>query len=115
MSLLQPQPCYQRQIFQVCHVWADDLTCCLCTPQTVKLAANGIPFRVAGKNDELISVRRFYSHPLQGAIMGVEMKKRLSWASVRQAEAEFLLFGQNSMYPFCQVSLHMLAIAEHAP
>ena len=36
--------------------------------------------------------------------MGVQMKKRLSWESVRQAQVEFMLFGQGSFYPFCQVS-----------
>lgn len=36
--------------------------------------------------------------------MGVELKKKLAWASVHQGKAKFLLFAPKSMYPYCQVS-----------
>ena len=85
-------------------VWMDNRTHCFFTLQTFKLTVNGAPFGVKCKNDELISLKGYANNPEDGAIMGVDMKKRLSWASVRQAQPEFLLFGQISFYPFCQVN-----------
>ncbi len=72
--------------------------------QTVKTAFEGVPYPVSGRNDEMISLRRHYNQPLHGGIMGVELKKKLAWASVRQAETEFVLFAATSWYPYCQVS-----------
>lgn len=39
--------------------------------------------------------------------MGVELKKRLSWASRRQGEAEFYTFSLTSNFPFVQVVTDM--------
>lgn len=73
--------------------------------QTVHREMAGVSYKIAGQNDELISLRRFANEPLVGSVMGIELKKRLSMASVRQAQIEFLLFAQYSWFPFCQVGL----------
>ena len=72
--------------------------------QTVKTAFEGVPYPVSGRNDEMVSLRRHYNQPLHGGVLGVELKKKLAWASVRQAETEFVLFAPMSWYPYCQVS-----------
>ncbi|BDA45765.1 hypothetical protein COCOBI_07-5520 [Coccomyxa sp. Obi] len=72
--------------------------------KTVKMTCEGIPYPLAGQNDELISLRRYHNDPQHGAIMGVELKKKLSWAAVRQSQTEFLLFAAKSWYPYCQMA-----------
>ena len=71
--------------------------------QTVKKVFEGLPYPMAGRNDELISLRRHHGDPSQGGIIGVELKKKLGWATVRQAVAEFVLYATDSWYPYCQV------------
>ena len=74
-----------------------------CIIQTATAELEDLPFPLTGRNDELIVLRCYHQNPLVGAIMGVEVKKKLTWASKRQAETEFWLFAANSLYPFCQV------------
>ena len=80
------------------------LTRSFCITQTVTLAFDGLPYHVSGRNDNLVSLRRFHNDPLHGGVLGVELKKKLAWASVRQAKTEYMLFATKSWYPFCQVS-----------
>ena len=51
--------------------------------------------------------RRFISNPIPGALVGIELKKKLTPASRRQAEAELLAFGVQSCFPFLQVVTDM--------
>ena len=46
---------------------------------TLKKHINGVLFPVSTRNDELLIVRDFYGTPQNGAILGVEPKKRLTW------------------------------------
>ena len=39
-----------------------------------------------------------------GGIMGVEVKRRLAWRTIIQAQAEYLLYAPLSLFPFCMVS-----------
>lgn len=41
-----------------------------------------------------------------GAVIGIELKKKLSEASRRQGEAEFYIFSLASNFPFLQVGDH---------
>ncbi|KAG5185767.1 hypothetical protein JKP88DRAFT_236522 [Tribonema minus] len=70
---------------------------------TLKKHINGVLFPVSTRNDELLIVRDFYGTPQNGAILGVELKKRLTWQGIRQAETEFILWQAESNYPFCQM------------
>ena len=63
-----------------------------------------MPYKLAGQADELIALRRHHQTPTLGGIMGVEVKKRLAWGTINQAQAEYLLYSDESMYPFCMVS-----------
>ncbi|CAL8471842.1 g11384 [Coccomyxa elongata] len=76
--------------------------------QTVKTTFEGFPYSVAGRNDELVILKRFQDNPLGGGIMGVELKKKLAWASVCQAKAKFLLFAARSEFPYCQVATYFV-------
>ena len=78
--------------------------CNFCITQPVRTEFEGVPYPMSGRNDEMFSLSRHYNEPLHGGIMGVELKKKLTWASVRQAETGFLLFAPISWYPYCQVS-----------
>jgi hypothetical protein len=51
--------------------------------------------------------RRFHNDPAAGAVVGVELKKKLSYASRRQGEAEFYAFSLTSNFPFVQVVTDM--------
>ena len=72
--------------------------------QTMEITAAGVSYKLAGKADELIAVRRYHHTPMKGGIMGVRTKKRLAWRSVIQVQAEYLLYATSSFYPFCMVS-----------
>ncbi len=74
----------------------------ICT-QKEKQLFPGMLYSVSAKNDELIVLRRFRNEPVNGAVMGIEIKKQMSWAAIRQAKMEYLLFANSSYYPFCQV------------
>ncbi len=71
--------------------------------QVVSQQFAGMKFRVSAKNDEMIAPRLYHNTPLLGAVVGVELKKRLGWQGIRQGEAEWLLFAHDIHYPFCQV------------
>lgn len=85
-------------------VFDTDKICCCSTQPPLKIQPGRLSFPVSGQNDGLISLRRHHNDPLLGGIMGVEFKKKLSWSAVRQAEMEFLLYADQSIFPFCQVS-----------
>ena len=42
-----------------------------------------------------------------GAVLGVDIKKKLTWQGIRQAECEFYLWGHYSQFPFIQVITDM--------
>ncbi|PNG99634.1 hypothetical protein TSOC_014585, partial [Tetrabaena socialis] len=65
-----------------------------------------LSFDVKGKNDEVLCVASYGAGPL-GAVLGIELKKKLSWQGMRQAETEFYLWQSSSQYPFCQVITDM--------
>jgi hypothetical protein len=83
--------------------------------QTVKLTFKGLQYPVAGRIDEIVSLRRHFNQPLDGGVLGMEFRKKLSWASARQTETEFLLFAPISWYPFCQVRNSNLGCVQAAP
>ncbi|KAG2443757.1 hypothetical protein HXX76_002103 [Chlamydomonas incerta] len=63
-------------------------------------------YSIKGKNDEVLGVTSF-GQAATGAVLGVELKKKLSQQGVRQAETEFYLWQSSSQYPFCQVITDM--------
>ncbi|KXZ45934.1 hypothetical protein GPECTOR_49g518 [Gonium pectorale] len=69
---------------------------------TIKIRLPGLSFAVSGKNDEVLGVKSFGTDET-GAVLGVELKKKLTWQGLRQAETEFYLWQGSSQYPFCQV------------
>ncbi|KAG0570888.1 hypothetical protein KC19_6G195200 [Ceratodon purpureus] len=42
-----------------------------------------------------------------GALLGVELKKKLTWQGVRQSEVEFYLWSQQSIFPYVQLITDM--------
>ena len=68
-------------------------------------------FPIRGKNDELIVSRRLRYSPALGAVLGIELKKRLSPGALLQAQAEWLLYAPKSMFPYIQVSCLFLLLA----
>jgi hypothetical protein len=70
--------------------------------QVITFSAEDLPFRIRGKNDELIVPRRFQSADV-GALLGVELKKNLAPGDLLQAQAEWLLYAPKSWFPFIQV------------
>jgi hypothetical protein len=48
---------------------------------------------------------RLRGMPATGAVLGVELKKRIGLGDLYQAQAEWLLYGPQSMFPFIQVSM----------
>ena len=56
---------------------------------------------------QVLCVRRFHGEYALGAVLGVEIKKRLTWQGIRQAECEFYLWGHYSQFPFVQVITDM--------
>lgn len=72
-------------------------------------------FPIRGKNDELIVARRLKYNPALGAVLGIELKKRLSPGALLQAQAEWLLYAPKSMFPYIQVSSQILLLAHFVP
>ena len=70
--------------------------------QVITLSLEDLPFRIRGKNDELIVPRRFQSADV-GGLLGVELKKNLAPGDLLQAQAEWLLYAPKSLFPFIQV------------
>ena len=73
-------------------------------PQTVLLEPHDAPHSVTGQQDELIVLRNWERDPIFGAVAGVVLNKEITAAAVRQAKAEYLLFGCRSRFPFIQVN-----------
>eukprot|EP00878_Enallax_costatus_P010757 GHUV01011234.1.p1 GENE.GHUV01011234.1~~GHUV01011234.1.p1 ORF type:complete len:227 (+),score=48.33 GHUV01011234.1:1674-2354(+) len=73
------------------------------------LLVRGLGKQLVARSDELICARRFHHRGSRhlGAVIGVELKKRLSMASRRQGEAEFYIFSLASFFPFLQVVTDM--------
>jgi hypothetical protein len=69
----------------------------------VELRSDRLPFPITGKNDELIGPRRLRDEAVIGAVLGVELKKRLAPGALLQAQAEWLLYAPKSMFPYVQV------------
>jgi hypothetical protein len=69
----------------------------------VELRSESLPFSLRGKNDELIGPRRLHNEAVMGAVLGVELKKRLTLGALYQAQAEWLLYAPKSMFPYVQV------------
>ncbi|KAG5179455.1 hypothetical protein JKP88DRAFT_75049, partial [Tribonema minus] len=70
---------------------------------TLRKHVNGVLFPVSSRNDQLLIVKDYHGTPQNGAILGVELKKRLTWQGLRQAETEFIVWQAESNYPFCQM------------
>ena len=47
--------------------------------KTLKRHFNGLMYPVSARNDEVLIVRSFAGIPEHGAILGVELKKQLTW------------------------------------
>lgn len=74
------------------------------------LLVKGLGKQLVARSDELIYARRWHFKGMRqhGAVIGVELKKRLSMASRRQGEAEFYIFSLASNFPFLQVVTDMV-------
>jgi hypothetical protein len=73
--------------------------------QAEEFGSPNLVFPIKGKNDELIVPSRLRGTPATGAVLGVELKKRIGPGDLYQAQAEWLLYGPQSMFPFMQVSI----------
>jgi hypothetical protein len=80
-----------------------------------ELRDDKLMFPIRGKNDELIVSRRLRFNPALGAVLGIELKKRLSPGALLQAQAEWLLYAPKSMFPYIQVSSQFLLLAYFVP
>lgn len=79
--------------------------------QVEELRDDKLVFPIKGKNDELIVSRRLREAATLGAVIGVELKKRLSRGALYQAQAEWLLYAPKSMFPYIQVSFYCFSLA----
>lgn len=70
---------------------------------TYEVKFPGVEFSVVSQNDLMLSSRRYGSLINVGAILGVEIKKKLSWKGLRQTEAEFYVWSNDSIFPFIQL------------
>jgi hypothetical protein len=46
--------------------------------KVLKRTFSGVPFPVLGKNDEVLTIQRYHAQPDLGAVLGVELKKKLT-------------------------------------
>jgi hypothetical protein len=75
----------------------------LCVAQTeMKFEPPGTIRRFTSRNDHLLVLRNFHNSPEAGAVLGMELGRVLDAGKLRQAEAECLLFGRFSQFPFVQ-------------
>ena len=70
-------------------------------------------FPIKGRTDELVSLHRYHDLPLEGAVAGIEFKKKLAWSAFYQSQAEWLLYAPESYLPYCQVG-HYIRFAKEA-
>ncbi|GIL53772.1 hypothetical protein Vafri_9358 [Volvox africanus] len=70
---------------------------------TLRRCFGELPFKVSCKNDEVLVINSYDDGDVLGAVLGLELKKRLTLQGFRQAEVEFYLWQCNSQYPFCQI------------
>ncbi|KAG0603949.1 hypothetical protein M758_10G132900 [Ceratodon purpureus] len=75
--------------------------------EPIKVRFSNLEFPVSAKNDLVLCLKRFGSLIDTGAILGVEIKKRLSWRGLRQAEVEFYVWARESLFPFVQLITDM--------
>lgn len=47
--------------------------------KVLKRTFSGVPFPVSGKNDEVLTIQSYHAQPDLGAVLGVELKKKLTW------------------------------------
>jgi hypothetical protein len=73
----------------------------------IKKRFSNLEFPVVAKNDLVASLKRFRSLVSVGAILGVEIKRKLSWRGLRQAEVEFYVWASESLFPFVQLITDM--------
>lgn len=102
---LQRKDEYMRQFKKMTpsrgEVWND------ANRMTIKMRFSNLEFPVVAKNDLVLSLRRFRSLMSSGAILGVEIKRKLSWRRLRQAEVEFYVWASESLFPFVQLITDM--------
>ena len=60
------------------HPWPRELTWFDAKNVTIKKHLEGLTYPVSSKNDEVLIVRDFHGTPEYGAILGVELKKKLT-------------------------------------
>eukprot|EP00878_Enallax_costatus_P011209 GHUV01011705.1.p1 GENE.GHUV01011705.1~~GHUV01011705.1.p1 ORF type:complete len:284 (+),score=61.15 GHUV01011705.1:524-1375(+) len=73
----------------------------------VKMLLRGVGHTIASKNDELLFDGKWINDAQAGSAIGIELKKRLTDASRRQAETEFYAFSITSHLPFLQLVTDM--------
>ena len=56
---------------------------------------------------QVLCLRRFHGDATMGALLGVELKKKLTWQGIRQAECEYYLWAHYSDFPFIQLITDM--------
>jgi hypothetical protein len=76
---------------------------CMMACQVEAFRNPNLVFPITGKNDELVVPSRLREMPATGAVLGVELKKRIGPGDLYQAQAEWLLYGPQSMFPYMQV------------
>lgn len=77
------------------------------TGKTLRKTFHDCEFPVSAKNHLVLSMRRYHAMYELGAVLGVELKKKLTWQGLRQAEVEFYLWADSSLYPFIQLITDM--------
>ena len=82
-------------------VWTD------ASATKIKKRFSDLEFPVVAKNDLVASLKRFQSLVNVGTILGVEIKRKLSWRGLRQAEVELYVWASKSLFPFVQLITDM--------
>ena len=62
---------------------------------------------MSASNDVVLCVSRYSPMFELGALLGVELKKKLTWQGLRQAEVEFYLWSEQSIFPYVQLITDM--------
>ncbi|KAG0604924.1 hypothetical protein M758_9G019700 [Ceratodon purpureus] len=77
------------------------------TGRKLQKTFEGVEFPVSASNDVVLCVRRYSEMFELGALLGVELKKKLTWQGLRQAEVDFYLWSEQSIFPYVQLITDM--------
>ncbi|KAK9786484.1 hypothetical protein WJX73_001127 [Symbiochloris irregularis] len=66
-----------------------------------------MPFGLSAGNDVLLQHRAYHCMPDTGGLLGIDLQRSITQKGLRQAELEFYLWGEASVFLFCQILTDM--------